>query len=137
MLRKTILKVFKSFQQIAPIIIGVVMVIAFLIVAVPKSFYTAIFTGNNILDPLVGGIIGSISAGNPMVSYIVGGELLDKGVSLLAVTAFILTWVTVRIVQLPAESLILGKKFAFIRNGVSFFTAIIIAALLVFTISLI
>jgi len=54
-----------------------------------------------------------------------------------AITAFIISWVTVGIVQLPAESLMLGKKFAFTRNIVSFITAIIIAILTVFTIRLI
>jgi len=63
--------------------------------------------------------------------------MLQQGVNMTAITAFIISWVTVGIVQLPAESLMLGKKFAFTRNIVSFITAIIIAILTVFTIRLI
>ncbi len=136
-MKSSLRKTLKSLKQITPIVLGVIMLVAFLITAVPQHFYTAIFTGNNLLDPLVGGVVGSISTGNPMVSYILGGELVENGVSLVAVTAFLVTWVTVGIVQLPAEFLILGKKFAFIRNGISFCTAMIIAVLIVFTLTLI
>jgi hypothetical protein len=55
---------------------------------------------------------------------------------MVAMTAFIVSWVTVGLVQLPAESLMLGRKFAFTRNIVSFITAIIIAILTVFTLEL-
>ncbi|GAG00736.1 unnamed protein product, partial [marine sediment metagenome] len=88
-------------------------------------------------DPLIGAIFGSVSSGNPIISYIIGGELLDQGVSLIAVTAFILAWVTVGIIQLPAESLMLGKRFAITRNILSFITALIISILTVLTLSLI
>jgi len=48
---------------------------------------------------------------------------------LAATTAFILAWVTVGIVQLPAESMILGKRFAILRNILSFISAILIGLL--------
>jgi len=53
----------------------------------------------------------------------------------LAVTAFLLTWITVGIVQLPAESLMLGRNFTIARNLMSFLTAIIVAVFTVFTLS--
>lgn len=118
------------------ILISVLLLIALFINAVPKDFYSKIFTGNNIFDSLLGAIFGSIAAGNPLNSYIIGGELLDQGISLIAVTAFILSWVTVGIVQLPAEILMLGKKFAILRNLFSFITAIIIAVSTTFVLSL-
>ena len=66
-----------------------------------------------------------------MTSYIIGGELLKNGVSLVAVMAFIVSWVTVGTVQLPAESLMLGRKFALLRNGISLIMAIAISVLTV------
>ena len=79
------------------------------------------------VDSLIGAGIGSILAGNPVTSYIIGGELLTQGVSLAAVTAFLVAWVTVGLVQLPAESILLGKRFAITRNITSFVFAIIAA----------
>jgi uncharacterized membrane protein YraQ (UPF0718 family) len=55
--------------------------------------------------------------------------MLNQGVSLLAVTAFLIAWVTVGIIQLPAESTILGKRFSLLRNISAFFLAIIGAIL--------
>ena len=79
----------------------------------------------------IGSFIGSISAGNPITSYIFGGELLSQGISLLAVTAFIVAWVTVGFIQLPAESIILGRKFAILRNLSAFVLAIVVAVITV------
>ena len=134
-LKKAVLKTLENFKQILPIILGVIMLVSLLVSLIPKSFYTSIFTGNALIDPFLGAAVGSISSGNPMISYIFAGELLSQGVSLIAVTAFILSWVTVGIIQLPAESLMLGKKFAITRNIVSFILSLIIAFLTVFTLS--
>jgi len=125
-----------SFKRSIPNLITILLLIAFLINAIPHDLYSKIFTGNSILDSLTGGILGSISAGNPINSYVLGGEFLDQGVSKVAIVAFLLTWSTVGIVQLPAESLMLGKRFAIIRNTLSFFSAIIIAILVNLTLSL-
>jgi hypothetical protein len=97
---------------------------------------TSIFSGNVALDTLWGACFGSIFAGNPINSYIIGGELLKYGVSLFAVTAFIVTWVTVGLVQLPAEIAAFGKRFALLRNGLSFLLAIPVAIVTVLILNL-
>ena len=130
------LKTLNNFKQVVPIILGIIMLVSLSLVVIPKSFYSSIFTGNKIIDPLFGAIFGSIATGNPITSYIIGGELLKQGVSLIAITAFILTWVSVGLIQLPAESLMLGKRFAITRNVVSFVTALIVAVLAIFTLSI-
>ena len=134
--RQAGIKTWNSFKQTFPVLLGVLLLIALVLTAVPKDFYSKFFTGNNFLDPLVGATFGSIAAGNPLTSYVIGGELLEQGISLVAITAFIISWVTVGIVQLPAESLMLGKRFSIIRNLVSFVSAIIVAILTVFILGL-
>jgi len=130
-------KTFNSFKQFLPILIGMLLLVSLLIKAVPQNFYLKFFTGNLITDSLVGALIGSIATGNPITSYIIGGELLNQSVSLVAVTAFIVTWVTVGTVQMPAEIYMLGKNFTITRNIVSFLLAIIIGILAVITLNLI
>ena len=98
---------------------------------------TYVFTGEPFRDTLIGSILGSILTGNPITSYIIGGELLKDGVSLSAVTAFIVAWVTVGMTQLPAEVLFLGKKFALTRNLLSFIFAIIVSIATVLTLEVI
>jgi len=130
------IKTWNNLKKTIPILIAMVLLVSIVFVAVPKEFYSKIFTKNIILDPIIGASIGSVAAGNPITSYIVGGELLNNGISLLAVLAFILAWVTVGFVQFPAESLMLGRKFAIFRNLISFVAAIVIAILMSFTLGL-
>lgn len=121
----------KSLYFALPLILGVIMLIALLNSVVSQDFYSKIFTKNILIDPFIGSGIGSILAGNPITSYVIGGELLKSGVSLIAITSFIVAWVTVGIVQFPAEAMLLGKKFAIIRNILSFIFSIIVAILTV------
>ncbi len=135
--KNAFVKTLNSFKQTFPVIVGVLLLLSIAISAIPKAFYSTVFSGNKFLDPLLGAVLGSISGGNPITSYVLGGELLNQGVSLIAVAAFILAWVTVGVIQLPAESLMLGKRFAIARNAVSFLTAIAVAILTVITLSII
>ena len=59
-----------------------------------------------------------------------------EGISLYAVTAFIVAWVTVGMIQLPAEAAILGKRFAILRNFLSFLLSIAVAITAVITLRL-
>jgi len=134
---QAVLKAAKSMYNMLPILGGVMLLIGLVNTWVPKTLYTSIFSKNPLLDVFTGDVLGSILAGNPITSYILGGELLTQGVSLLAITAFIVAWVTVGIVQLPAEALILGKRFAITRIIISFGFAIIIAMITVLILGII
>ena len=134
-MKKAFIQTVNSFKSSLPILIGVLMLVSLAIVVIPKDFYTKVFTGNYFFDPFIGAVLGSIASGNPLTSYIIGGELIQKEIGLIAVTAFVLSWVTVGIIQLPAEILMLGKKFAITRNVVSFISAIIVSILVVGTLN--
>jgi hypothetical protein len=87
------------------------------------------------LGPVFAALVGSIAVGHPVTSYVLGGELLDKGVGLVAVTALIVSWVTVGSVQLPMEAAQLGRRFALVRNLIAFVSALAIAYLTAVTVS--
>ena len=127
----------RQFVSILPILVGVVLLIGLFNAFVSKDFLASIFSGNMALDTFWGACFGSIFAGNPINSYVIGGELLEYGISLFAVTALIITWVTVGLVQLPAEIAVLGKRFALLRNGLSFILSIPIAIITVVILNLI
>jgi len=135
--KQSIKKASLSLWGIFPIILGVVLLVSLANVVIPKSFYFVLFSKVPLLDSLIGSMLGSVFAGSPITSYLLGGELLNQGISLIAVTAFIVAWVTVGIIQLPAESLILGKKFAIVRNFTAFIFAIFVAIITVGIINLI
>lgn len=134
-MKNALIKTFQNIKMSTPIVIGVLMLVN-IINPLIQSYYPKIFTGNYFIDPLLGAIGGTLTFGIPVASYVTGGELLKEGVSLLAVTAFILSWSTVYFVMLPLEISYLGKKFAILRNVLNFITSIIIAILTVLTLKL-
>jgi hypothetical protein len=127
-------KTVQNIKMSIPIVLGILMLIQ-LVNPVLQPYYGHIFTGSYIIDPLIGAIFGTISFGIPVASYVTGGELLKSGVSLIAVTAFILSWSTVYFFMLPLEIAYLGKRFAILRNVINFGTSIIIAILTIATLN--
>ncbi len=130
-IKQAIIKAAKALWRSLPILVGVILLVSLVSVIVPKSAFAYLFQNNFIIDSFIGSAIGSILAGSPISSYVFGGELLSQGISLIAVTAFLVSWVTVGIVQLPAESVLLGKRFAIVRNITAFFFAILVAIITV------
>jgi len=133
---QTLKKTANGLWSATPIIAGVILLLGLVHTFIPAKSIAGAFTKIPILDALIGALAGSVLAGNPITSYILGGELLIQGVSLIAVTAFIVAWVTVGIIQFPAEAYLLGKKFAAVRNAVSFAFAIIVATITVWLLGL-
>ncbi len=109
-----------------PILIAVLLLTGLLLNIVPEEWFENVFHQNVLLDSLIGATAGSLLTGNPTSSYVLGGELLQRGVSLAAVTAFVVSWVSVGVAQFPAESIFLGKRFSIWRNILSFVMAILV-----------
>jgi uncharacterized membrane protein YraQ (UPF0718 family) len=134
-LREAIRKAAKGLGQAIPMIIGILILISLFNTLVPVSSYQILFRGS-LFDPVVGALLGSVVAGNPVTSYIISGDLLKQGISLVTVTAFMIAWVTVGVVQLPAEIQFLGKKFALVRNLSAFILSLVVAFLTVILMNL-
>ena len=130
-INKSIKKAARTLWKSAPVLLGVILLVSLANTLIPKEAYTMLFRNIPLIDSFIGGALGSVLAGNPVTSYIIGGEMLKQGVSLSAVTAFLIAWVTVGVIQFPAESILLGKKFAITRNITAFALAIIVAAITV------
>lgn len=129
-LNEAIRKATKVLGTAFPMIIGILILISLFNTLVPVSSYRILFRGT-VFDPVIGALLGSVVAGNPVTSYIISGNLLKQGISLLTVTAFLTAWVTVGVVQLPVEIQFLGKKFALIRNLSAFVLSLVVAFLTV------
>ena len=126
----------RAFVHILPIVLGMLLLTSLLLALLPKEGFKALFGRHELLDVLMGAVTGSLAMGHPLAGYLLGGELLAGGASLIAVTALIVSWVSVGVVQLPAEALLLGRRFAVWRNLLCFLSAIAIAYLTVGTLRL-
>ncbi|OQA52145.1 MAG: hypothetical protein BWY43_00633 [candidate division WS2 bacterium ADurb.Bin280] len=136
LLKKSLLNSLKksaiSLYSTLPLLLATVLLIALVFTLVPPDLYSPILESGGFVGAFSAGLIGSLLAGSPIISYIVAGELIKNGVSLFIATVFIVAWVTVGVVQIPAEAMILGKRFALVRNVTAFLLTFVIAALTVF-----
>ena len=118
-----------------PMLFAIILLLGIFDTYITKEMLASVFVSNNFVDSIIGTSMGAILTGNPMISYILGGELTDAGVSLFAVTAFILSWVTLGLVQLPAEVEIFGSRFTLYRTLFAFAFTVIISLSTVVTVN--
>lgn len=126
-------KAILGFFAMSPLLLGVIGLVGLMQVYVTPEMIKSLFGYDNFSDTLIATFIGGISVGQSMISYVIAGELQEQGVSLFATTAFILSWVTLGVVQLPAEASVFGLKFTILRNLLALFGTIIVAYLTVLT----
>ena len=113
MVNKKVLK--KSLKQTLiwfviniPIILWILLLVALIKNYVSMSFLSTI--KSDFLAWIIANIFGSLFAGNPINSYIIAWEFGVLSESIIVVWAFLISWVTVWFVQIPAESYYFGKK---------------------------
>jgi predicted Fe-Mo cluster-binding NifX family protein len=126
----------RQIKNLLPVMISVIFLAGLFMAFLSEKFLTFLFPGSMWRDSLRGAFVGSVFAGNPINSYVIGRQLLELGVSLAAVTAFICSWVTVGFVQFPAESAALGWKFAVVRNLSCFGLSMAISFVMMFILGL-
>jgi len=126
----------KGFTLNLPMLTGIILLTGLFEVFVTPEMLSSLFSGHTFYDTLTGTVSGGISVGQPFVSYLIGGELLDNGMSYYAVTAFILSWVTLGVVQLPYEYSMFGGRFTLIRNLLAFIFVLLISFATVQTLQL-
>lgn len=132
--RKVLLKSSLAFLSMTPMLLGVIGLVGLFQILVTPKMIATLFRGNPLFDTLIGTLSGATAAGNPVISYLIGGELLGQGISLYAVSAFILSWVTLGFIQLPAEIEVFGGRFTLYRNVLAFFFTMLIAVLTTLTV---
>ena len=128
-------KSLKGFLSMLPMLLAILLLLGIFDVYITKDILLSFFISNNFVDTITGTLLGGVLTSNPMISYILGGELTDAGVSLYAVTAFILSWVTIGLVQLPAEVEVFGLRFTFYRTLFTFITTILVSLATVLTVN--
>ena len=123
----------KSLWMIMPMLLAVIGLIGLFETVITPEMLKNLFNGSTFREIIVGIFSGGVSVGQPFLSYAIGGELLHDGVSLYAVTAFILSFVTLGVVQLPLEWSLFGTHFTILRNLLSLIFAFFISVATVYT----
>lgn len=125
--KQIITKSFKSFFAILPMMFAVIGLVGLFQSTFTTAMIHTVFNGNMWYDSIIGTLIGAVSVGQPFFSYIIGSELLNEGVSIYGVTAFIIAWVTLGFIQLPLEYSFFGARFTIVRNLLNLLFSLLVA----------
>lgn len=125
-------KTAKQFFSMAPVLMGVILIMGLIQSFLSRELILKIFSGNPLTDTIIGAFAGSIFAGNPVNSYVIGQSLLELGAGWAGVCALMMSWVSIGLVQMPAEAHAMGVRFALVRNGAAFVVTILASLLTVF-----
>jgi len=136
LLSEILSKTLKLLLSMAPMLLATIALLGLAQTYVSTDMLHSLFKGNILADTLIGTLSGGVSVGPPIISYIIGGELIDEGISVYAVAAFILSWVSLGVIQLPFEASVLGFRFTLVRNLLAFVFALLISLALGFTLKL-
>jgi len=94
------------------------------------------YLDNNLISVFIANIFWSISAWSTINSYVIADSFWDINENMLIITVFLISWITVWIIQIPAEIYFFGKKFALIRNWIAFIFSIIATYIIYFLMNL-
>ena len=121
----------KSFIKILPMVFIIIVIIGLLLGFVPPDQVSR-FVGeqSGFGGILLVGAVGALMHIPALLSFPLAASLLEDGASVSAVAAFITTLTMIGTITLPLEIKELGRRMAFLRNGLSFAIAIIIALIM-------
>jgi uncharacterized membrane protein YraQ (UPF0718 family) len=129
--KKSLVVALKSFVRILPTVLLIVVIIGLFLAFVPPE-RVAKFIGKQagLAGILVISALGAVLYIPALTSFPLAASLLQRGASVAAVAAFITTLTMLGVVTIPLEIRELGAKMTFLRNGLSFLIAILIALLM-------
>ncbi len=121
----------KAFKKILPSLLIIIGLVGLLLGFIPPETINlylgqeAGFTGT-----VLAAVVGAITLIPSIISLPLAGSILRSGAAVMTIAAFITTLTMVGVVTLPIEIKELGKRFAFLRNTLSFLFALIIALIM-------
>jgi len=133
-MKASLKKALFSLISVLPMIVAVVLLVGVFQTYVTPDSFSFLFGKSDILDTLAGTFVGAIALGHGMMSYVIGEGFLQHGVSHYGVAAFLLSWVTLGFVQLPAEASVFGLRFTIYRNILTLISTILVAYFTVITV---
>lgn len=118
-------------KRLLPAILLVIVAIGLFLGFVPPSWIARVL-GNSSgpLGVVIAALLGSVLFIPALLAFPMGASLLQSGAGIMSVAAFITTLTMVGFVFIPVEVKEMGKKFTFLRNGLSLAVALIIAVLI-------
>ena len=121
----------RSLTKLLPMLMAIFGLVGLFQEYVPPHLVTRFLSeSSGFFSLLTATVVGAVSIGPPLAAYPLAEALLKAGAWPPAIAAFILSWISIGIITLPFEAATFGVRFALLRNGISFFAAMLCGLLL-------
>ena len=126
--KKALMKAWKSFNNILPQLLGVMMLVGLLLVFFDaESISKLIGEESGFIGVFTSAVVGAITLIPGFVAFPTASLLLEQGAGYMQVGAFISALMMVGILTIPIEIEYFGKRTTYIRNIVSFLFCFVVA----------
>lgn len=119
-----------SLRKLLPGLFVMVALVGFVLAVVSKENIVAIFNFKGFYGFLLVSLLGALITIPGPIAFPLAGALLHMGASRELLATFITTLTMVGMLSSPFEISYFGKRFTFIRQGLSFIAAIMIGMIM-------
>lgn len=124
-------KSWKSFENILPEFLGVIMIVGVLLAIMNPEVISRIIGGNSgWFGVIAAAIVGAITLIPGFVAFPTAAILVENGAGYMQIAAFVSTLMMVGIVTMPVEIRYFGKKLTILRNLFAFIFSFLVAYLI-------
>lgn len=107
---------------------GVMALVGLVLALLPPSLIKRLLGGTSeVLSTVFGALIGTITIMPAFIAFPLSKSLYESGAYLVTIAAFLTTLTMVGVATFPIEARHFGTRFTLVRNGISFFMALVIA----------
>ncbi len=126
--KKSLIKAWKSFENILPLLLGVIFLVGILIAVLNTQVISKLIgSSSGFLGVLISSAIGAITLIPGFIAFPTAALLLENGGGYMQIAAFISSLMMVGIVTLPMEFKYFGKKISIARNILAFLFSFLVA----------
>lgn len=126
--RMALLKAWRSFDNILPQFLGVIILIGLLLaIFTPDMVARFIGTESGWKGVILSALAGSVTLMPPYISFPMAAMLLENGAGYMQIAAFISTLMMVGVATAPIEMRFFGKRLTVLRNSSAFVFSFIVA----------
>jgi len=107
--------------------LGIIGLIGIMLTILAPETIKQVFSNASLWSTVAAAIVGSITLIPAFIAFPLAASLIREGAGVMPIAAFVTTLTMVGIITLPMEINLLGRRYTFLRNALSFLAAIIIA----------
>lgn len=121
-------KAWKSFENILPEFLGVIMLVGILLAVLNPQVISQILGSNSgWFGVILAAVVGAITLIPGFVAFPMAAMLLKNGAGYMQIGAFVSTLMMVGVVTMPVEIRYFGKKLTILRNLFAFIFSFLVA----------